>query len=80
MLIARIQKPHTDYQYRFAREYRPEYTPALDGLYEHYGWLYTPVHTAIIMKKDEMPDYPGSEMLCGRTFFGKSSCKWGVLQ
>lgn len=77
-LIAYIEKTHTVYRYSFVREYRPEYAPALDRLYEQYGWSYESPHTAVIMKREEMPGFPGSEKLCGRTLLGKSSCKWGV--
>lgn len=76
-LIALIEETKHTNIYVFERDYRPELTPALTILNERKSGT-NGLHQRIIKRVEEAQ--PDDLLLCSKTFFGDTACKWSVIR
>lgn len=80
VLVAEIRRTVNRHKYSFDQAYRPELTPALDILYDMYPSSSDHKEQYIVYKYRHGVVMPwGGRLLCGKTFFNTSYCKWIVL-
>ena len=77
-LFAYMKKEASTRKFSFVYAYRPEISSVLEIWYHIHPQPADTENTAIIELRDPSQQSSGSP-LCGRTFFGESSCKWQIV-